>query len=346
MWNKLLILFSLLSATHSTIKDCDTSSQLKLTDLALYPDPPKVGDNVYMTVIFNNPGAEITDGKAVTSVTWNGIPLTPTTKPLCPDSTECPLTVGMNNRSTMSVWPSGVTGRVNSKIQWFDVSGKSLLCIQSSVSVASVHEQAIRDESKSLAPATMFGKPNLRFGEAHLRSGETKHHDPPTPHHSDEPKPQPPAPAPKPPAPAPHHSDKPKPQPPAPAPHHSDKPAPHHSDKPKHHHSDGPNPRPHPSRRPASASPVPSVPASSTTTSSSTGTTSSGTTSSGTTSSSTGSGTSSSGTTGGGTSVKGSGATINIYIKNIIRALRGDTTGEGTTSSSSSARRLRREERV
>ena len=111
--------------------------------------PPKVGQNVYMTVLFNNPGPEITDGKAVTTVTWNGIPMTPTTKFLCPDSTECPLTVGMNNRSTMSIWPSGVTGKVNSKVQWFDTNGKSLLCIQSSVSVAS-------DDSKSLVLSEMF----------------------------------------------------------------------------------------------------------------------------------------------------------------------------------------------
>jgi hypothetical protein len=182
MLNKLLTLLPFLTATYATIKDCDTSSQFKFTDLALYPESPKVGENVYMTVIFHNPGPEIIDGKAVTSVTWNGIPLTPTTKPLC-ESTDCPLTVGVNNRSTMSTWPSGVTGKVNSKIQWFDTQGKSLLCIQSSVSVAA-------DNSKSLAPAEMF-------------LGKDKYRDAPAPHHDNPIAPKPQSPAPKPLAPHP-----------------------------------------------------------------------------------------------------------------------------------------------
>lgn len=129
------LLLSAFAFTQASIKDCDPSSQFKLTDLTLYPDPPKRGEQVYMTVIFNNPGPEITDGKVTTSVTLNGIPFTPDVKPLC-ENTDCPLTVGINNRSTMSVWPSTVSGRINSKIKWQDLTGKSLLCIQTTVAVS------------------------------------------------------------------------------------------------------------------------------------------------------------------------------------------------------------------
>jgi hypothetical protein len=135
MFKAFTLLLSALAFTQATIKNCDLSSQFKLTDLALYPDPPKRGEQVYMTVIFDNPGSEITDGKVTTSLTLNGIPFTPDVKPLCQD-TECPLAVGMNNRSTMSVWPSTVSGKINSKIQWMDTNGKSLLCIQTLVAVS------------------------------------------------------------------------------------------------------------------------------------------------------------------------------------------------------------------
>jgi hypothetical protein len=248
-------LFSLLVGlviAQGSIKDCDPSSQFRFTDLGLTPDPPKVNEDVIMKVLFNNPGPEVTEGNAVTSVTWNGIPVTPSTKPLC-EATECPLINGLNNRTTMSAWPSGVTGSVNSKIQWFDKDGKSLLCIQTSVRVTS-------DTSKSLIPYK-----NSRSNP--WQPLEDKHHPPapgapPAPHHSDTPNPEPPSP--KPFTPAPHHSDtpNPEPQPDPPSPHHSDKPhppapephrsdgphsdpEPHHSDKPKPeppHHSDNPNP--------------------------------------------------------------------------------------------------------
>ena len=366
MLYKLFSLLVGLAFAQGSIKDCDPSSQFRFTELGLTPDPPKVNENVIMKVLFHNPGPEVTEGKAVTSVTWNGIPITPSTKPLC-ESTECPLTVGLNNRTTISTWPSSVTGSVNSKIQWFDSNGKSLLCIQTSVHVAS-------DDSKSIVP----------FERNPWQAFEEKHHDSPsTPHHNDKPEPKPQPPAPKPPAPAPHNSDKPEPKPeprPAPpVPHHSDKPHPpapessknpnpNHTDKPRNSHGSKPKPngpngpghhkphsrptdKPHsyPTYKPTEPSPslAPIPP------NSNSGTTSSGTGSS-TTSSGTGSSTTSSNTTTGGSTTSsgtgtgtgtgtasvtggGSGTTINIYIKNIIRSLRGQTTSSdssGTTSSS------------
>jgi hypothetical protein len=174
MFKLLSTLLFFLSTTTALIKDCDTNSQFKLTELALYPDPPVKGQNVYMTVIFNNPGPEITVGDVVTSVTLNGIPFSPSHKALCgttinsitnpprggSEGTECPLIVGINNRSTMSVWPSTVSGKINSKIQWFDPNGKSLLCIQSSVAVATNYEPV--PKNMSLVERSFFSDKYLK----------------------------------------------------------------------------------------------------------------------------------------------------------------------------------------
>jgi len=93
------------------------------------------GQPVVMTVKFNNPGPEITDGKVVTSITLNGLPLSPSTDPLC-ENTQCPLVTGSNDRTATSTWPSTVSGKVVSKSQWFGPAGQSLLCVKTSVNVA------------------------------------------------------------------------------------------------------------------------------------------------------------------------------------------------------------------
>jgi hypothetical protein len=180
MFKLLSTLLFFLSSSTALIKDCDTSSQFKLRELALYPDPPVKGQNVYMTVIFDNPGPEITDGYVVTSVTLNGIPFSPSHKALCgttinsitnppnrvlrfgggSEGTECPLVVGINNRSTMSVWPSTVSGKINSKIQWVDIDGKSLLCIQTSVAVAMNYEPV--PKNMSLVERSFFSDKYLK----------------------------------------------------------------------------------------------------------------------------------------------------------------------------------------
>ena len=163
MFKLLSSLLFFISTTTALIRDCDTNSQFKLTELALYPDPPVKGQNVYMTVLFDNPGPEITDGDVVTSVTLNGIPFSPSHKALCSsEGTECPLVVGINNRSTMSVWPDTVSGKINSKIQWFDIDGKSLLCIQSSVAVASNEVYEPVPKNMSLVERSFFANKYLK----------------------------------------------------------------------------------------------------------------------------------------------------------------------------------------
>lgn len=145
MFGRLLQLFALsLGLASAYIKDCSNgASVLQLTDLALSPDPPVRGQNLDMTVKFNNPGAEITDGTVTTSVTLNYIPFQPTVEPLC-TNTQCPLVTGANDRSTNSVWPDNVSGSIVSKIEWTAVDGTQLLCIQINAKIAAPKGKSLR----------------------------------------------------------------------------------------------------------------------------------------------------------------------------------------------------------
>lgn len=132
----LLRFLAIVASAVASITDCDPSSVFRPTELGLVPDPPVRGQPVLMTVKFNNPGAEVTDGKVVTSITLNGLPLTPSTDALCAN-TQCPIVNGQNDRTATSTWPSTVSGKIVTKSQWYGPAGESLLCVQTNVRVAS-----------------------------------------------------------------------------------------------------------------------------------------------------------------------------------------------------------------
>ena len=103
-------MFRLLSAVVATaalatasITDCNPASVFRPTQLAQNPDPPVRGQPVVMTVVFNNPGAPVSDGKVETSVSLNGIPFSPSTEALC-TNTKCHIATGVNDRSASSTW--------------------------------------------------------------------------------------------------------------------------------------------------------------------------------------------------------------------------------------------------
>jgi hypothetical protein len=118
------------SVAGATIADCSAGlSMFQLTKLALTPDPPIADQPVLMTVQFNNPGPAINEGTVTTRVTLNGLPFSPTSEPLC-TNTLCPLTFGSNDRSATSTWPSGIKGKLATRIEWTDVFNELLLCIE------------------------------------------------------------------------------------------------------------------------------------------------------------------------------------------------------------------------
>ena len=130
----IISLFALFTGGLSAIKDCDTTSVFRPTQLALSPDPPVPGRPVRLTLVFDNRGPEITDGTVTTSLSVNYIPVAPSTGALC-ENTACPIVPGANDRSTETTFPS-VTGLIRSKVVWKGVAGQSLLCIDTSFKVA------------------------------------------------------------------------------------------------------------------------------------------------------------------------------------------------------------------
>jgi hypothetical protein len=145
---KFITLSALFVSTFATIKDCNTASVFRPTQLAVYPDPPVPGQPVKLTLIFDNPGPQIDDGTVTTTLSVNFIPFSPSTNPLC-DNTKCPIITGSNDRSTESIWPD-VTGVVKSKITWNGPNNEQLLCIDTAFKVPTSNFWDIFKNAKNL----------------------------------------------------------------------------------------------------------------------------------------------------------------------------------------------------
>jgi hypothetical protein len=127
-------LLALLSSTAlASIINCNTNSVFTVNALEFYPDPAIRNENSTITFDFTVP-AEVTQGTAKYSFSFNGIPFTPTVNDLCLDTT-CPVVVGHHSQSTSSPFPD-VSGKVITKIEWFDELENSLLCAQITTKVS------------------------------------------------------------------------------------------------------------------------------------------------------------------------------------------------------------------
>jgi hypothetical protein len=135
MFLTLLFVFGILESAYAIVKDCDTSSIFRPLQLELTPDPPISGKPVTLKLIFNNTGPQIDYGSVYTTLSINYIPFTPSSEPLC-DDTTCPIIPGINDRSTTTTFPS-VTGLIKSKVTWTGPQGESLLCIDTTIKVSS-----------------------------------------------------------------------------------------------------------------------------------------------------------------------------------------------------------------
>lgn len=136
MFTRISAVLASMWIASASIQDCSKGTSIfQPTKLSISPESPKPGDIFAMTVEFNNPGLEITDGTVTTSVIYNYIPFDPTVEALC-TNTQCPLVTGFNDRSTSSTWPS-VSGIINTRIEWTDAEGKQLLCIEMDIITSS-----------------------------------------------------------------------------------------------------------------------------------------------------------------------------------------------------------------
>jgi len=117
-------------AAPPTVKDCGgRKTRFVLNAVSLSPVNPSPNDAVTLHLDYTvPPGTLVTEGEAKYSATYNFIPLTPTVEPLC-SSIPCPLGPGRYTNSTVSTWPSGLTGSLTTTIRWSDEVATSLLCI-------------------------------------------------------------------------------------------------------------------------------------------------------------------------------------------------------------------------
>jgi hypothetical protein len=124
---KALMLFA---ASMTTIRDCGKGGgRAELVGFESQPASPRPDDNVTLWVAYNLPAPEITDGTSTYSVVYNGIPFPKTVDPLC-DQTSCPKSVGFNNETSWSLFPSGLSGKVVSTIEWTDQNDDLVWCVE------------------------------------------------------------------------------------------------------------------------------------------------------------------------------------------------------------------------
>ena len=137
--NRLLVVFlAALGFASSTITDCGKGvTKFSIDGLAYWPDPPIPGQNGTLSFLYTVPDSvtSITDGTAKYSLSLNGIPLPATNDPLC-DDVPCPIVPGTFNLTSTSEFPTGISGKITSKIQWYDTSNTELLCVDLTVRVA------------------------------------------------------------------------------------------------------------------------------------------------------------------------------------------------------------------
>jgi ML domain len=119
---------------QTTVKDCALgSSVFVLNSLSVEPNKPLANQNFTVNLDYTVPDLTIETGTATYSLTYNYLPITPTTEDLCLD-TVCPITPGKHSQSSTSLFPQ-VSGTLVTKSEWYDDSSNLLLCYQLTMKV-------------------------------------------------------------------------------------------------------------------------------------------------------------------------------------------------------------------
>jgi len=130
MWFKTLFALSAYTMhTYASVTDCSKANSLfKLTSLSFLPDPPVKGENSTLRLSMNVP-SETSGGTATYSVTYNFIPLTPTTENLCTVlPTGCPIAAGTLDTVSSFPFDGSLSGSLTVKIEWKDLAHAQLMC--------------------------------------------------------------------------------------------------------------------------------------------------------------------------------------------------------------------------
>lgn len=135
MFNLLFTSFLAFATAQSTVKDCGQgSSTFVLNSLSVDPNTPVRNQNYTLNLDYTVPdGLTVISGTATYTLTYNFIPLSPTTEDICKDTT-CPITPGGHSQSSTTLFPD-VSGTLVAKSQWYDDAKTLLLCYQITMKV-------------------------------------------------------------------------------------------------------------------------------------------------------------------------------------------------------------------
>ena len=127
----LLYLVSIQAVTQFKVSSCGSATDLmqKLV-LSVSPVLPQTDYTLYLDGILN---ANITGGTSDYTITYNFIPLTPSTNDLCTEINKsnitCPLSLGLFASESKGTITSGLSGSVTIKNQWFNENKERILCM-------------------------------------------------------------------------------------------------------------------------------------------------------------------------------------------------------------------------
>ncbi len=131
MFKSLALLLAFAGFSSATVADCGQGkSVFQIVDQSFSPEPPVANQPYDYWFTYTVPDGVVVDaGTTKYSLSLNGIPFTPSTDDLC-TQTSCPKVAGFYNESSTDTWPSGVSGKIVTKLEWFDAAGTLLLCSQ------------------------------------------------------------------------------------------------------------------------------------------------------------------------------------------------------------------------
>ena len=125
-------LLGFLSSVTASVSDCSNGDALfTLNSMSFSPDPPVPGENSTLLLSMAVP-EEINNGTARYSVKYNYLPLSPTVDPLCDVTVACPIAVGTLDTRSSYPFDEGLSGSIIMKVEWFDLTGRRLLCVSMS----------------------------------------------------------------------------------------------------------------------------------------------------------------------------------------------------------------------
>jgi hypothetical protein len=120
-----------------TYKSCGSSSDIaQKLKLDVSPVLPQTDYTLFLNTDLSK---EVTGGTSKYSISFNGIPFSPTTNDLCEEiansNTTCPLYVGNYASQSKGTIPSGVSGKVIIKNEWFNTESERILCMEYTIKV-------------------------------------------------------------------------------------------------------------------------------------------------------------------------------------------------------------------